>query len=356
MQLTKIDNVNYWLKNFFIYIESNAISDAHIEPLASCYRIRLRQTTHLINYAQLDNDSALRLISCLKILSQLDISQSRIPQDGSFTFMQPKLDIRCSTYPVYYGEKIALRFQMTSATLTLDHLGLIPQQLAELKDLLLNSAGAIVVVGPTGSGKTRTLYSLVNELSPLKNNIVSIEDPIEIIIEGVNQAQIYPQIGLGFAELLKANLRQDPDVILLGEMRDNDSATIAFQAAQTGHLLLTSLHSHSVFSALDRLQALNVHPQTLCETLKVIIIQRLLKLCCKQCVSHKPCLTCTSQHQQKRIGIFELWQFNYDILSDYFTANRQALFKARTISLNQAAAYYLELGYTTAEAITECLN
>lgn len=299
-------------------------SDIHFEPFSDFFRIRFRIDGVLYEEARPAQHISQYIAARLKVLAGLDIAERRQPQDGRFSIsiFGEARDVRLSTCPTQYGEKCVLRLLATfNKVLAITELGLNRQHLQQLRNAISQPQGMILVTGPTGSGKTTTLYSVLVELNDGTRNILSIEDPIEIAIPGINQTQIHSLIT--FEAVLRACLRQDPDVILLGEIRDLTTAEIAINAADTGHLVFSTLHSNSAMETLSRLTNLGIPSHKINNSLKLIIAQRLLRrLCdyCKvpsrsysehkhskpiNCFSPKGCLKCNNGFKG-RIGIFEL--------------------------------------------------
>jgi type IV pilus assembly protein PilB len=285
------------------------VSDIHCEPYANHYRIRLRLDGILIDYASPPQHVAPRLAARIKVMAELNIAECRLPQDGRFEFItrqQKSIDVRISTCPVLYGEKVVLRLlNIEHQQLQLNQLGLEPLQQQQLLHILQQPQGLILVTGPTGSGKTITLYTLLHYLNNGERNICSAEDPIEIQLSGINQVAIHPALGLDFAQVLRCFLRQDPDIIMLGEIRDTETAMMACKAAQTGHLVLSTLHTQNAAGAIMRLQQLGIDMPTLANSLKLIVAQRLVRRLCNQCKKSCTCSTCY-QGYQGRTGIFEI--------------------------------------------------
>ncbi|MBB1485465.1 type IV-A pilus assembly ATPase PilB [Oceanospirillum sediminis] len=267
-------------------IQSGA-SDIHFEPYEQSFRVRFRYDGLLREIAHPPFNLRNRIISRLKVLANLDISERRLPQDGSIKFShhdKNKTDIRINTLPTLWGEKAVLRILDTRHRLIpIEQSGMSLQQQIHFKKALKHSQGMILVTGPTGSGKTVTLYTGLSLINSPENNILSAEDPVEINLEGVNQVNINPAIGLDFASCLRAFLRQDPDIIMLGEIRDAESAEIAVKAAQTGHLVLSTLHTNDASGALNRLYNLGVSPHNLASSVNLIIAQRLVRKLCQRC-------------------------------------------------------------------------
>jgi type IV pilus assembly protein PilB len=262
------------------------VSDIHIEPRAKFVQIRNRIDGWLMDTIQVPKWMQEALLSRLKILANMDISEKRLPQDASFSVKKENevIDLRVSTLPTKYGEKMVLRIlDKSRSLLSLEELGLYPKQKTLIKSLIEKPQGLILVVGPTGSGKTTTLYSMINTINSGDLNIVTIEDPIEYELEGINQVQINEKAGLTFASTLRSVLRQDPDVILVGEIRDQETATIAFRAAFTGHLVLSTLHTNDTVSTITRLNDIGIEPYIIASTLLAVISQRLLRRTCPHC-------------------------------------------------------------------------
>jgi len=267
-------------------ISRNA-SDIHFEPYEKFYRIRLRQDGMLQEVAQPPIALAMKLAARLKVLARLDISERRIPQDGRIKLKLSKsrsIDFRLNTCPTLWGEKIVMRIlDPASARLGIDALGYEDFQKQFYLQALARPYGMILVTGPTGSGKTVSLYTGVNILNTKDRNICTAEDPVEIQLPGVNQVNVHPKVGLTFATALRAFLRQDPDVILVGEIRDLETAEIAVKAAQTGHLVLSTLHTNDAPKTLSRLADIGVPPYSIATAVNLIIAQRLARKLCPIC-------------------------------------------------------------------------
>lgn len=296
------------LDNLFKTCLAQNVSDIHLEPRADKLLIRLRIDGVLQVYKTLSPNFTQRILSRLKLLAKLDISDSRLPQDGQFSFttaLSETLDFRVSTLPTNHGEKIVLRLQKNKPTefdfLTL---GFTPAQKNTLLSALAQPQGLILVTGPTGSGKSITLYTALSHLNQSHKHILTAEDPIEIEIDGLIQTQVNRGINLDFSQLLRTFLRQDPDVIMLGEIRDEESAKMALRAAQTGHLVLSTLHTNDAPSAVERLQQLGIQDYEIKNALLLVIAQRLVRQCCPQCKGGG----CEHCHQgyKGRIGIYQL--------------------------------------------------
>ena len=260
-------------------------SDSHIEPTMHDLNVRMRVDGVLRDYTRVPKWLHSPLVSRLKILAKLDIAERRLPQDGRINvqFQGRTIDIRVSTLPTHFGEKAVLRYLGGGVLPKIDRMGLNKSQSAILESVIRQPQGMILVTGPTGSGKTTTLYALLAKRRSPEVNIVTVEDPIEYQLAGINQVQINPKAGLSFASALRSILRQDPDVILVGETRDQETAEVAFQAAMTGHLVLSTLHTNSAVAAIPRLYDLDVDPSILANSLTLVIAQRLVRRICNEC-------------------------------------------------------------------------
>lgn len=261
-------------------------SDVHIEPLEDRTRIRYRIDGILHEKLVLPKKIHEALISRIKILSDLKIDEKRIPQDGRFNFSidNEEIDLRISTLPTVFGEKVVMRLlKKTNEVPTLPDLGLRGRALKNLEEAILRPHGIILVTGPTGSGKTTTLYSVLSRINTTKVNVVTLEDPVEYQVAGVNQVQVNPQAGLTFASGLRAFLRQDPNVIMVGEVRDEETAALAIQASLTGHLVFSTLHTSSAAGALPRMLDMKAEPYLLASTITAIVAQRVCRRVCKYC-------------------------------------------------------------------------
>lgn len=295
------------LDNLFKYCLENSASDIHLEPHKNTLGIRLRIDGVLYLYKNLPLYFSTRILSRLKLLAKLDISETRLPQDGQFSFttaLNETLDFRVSTLPTHYGEKMVLRLQKNKpATLDFTALGLTSDQQMLFKQALAQPQGLILVTGPTGSGKSITLYSALAYLNKPEKHILTAEDPIEIEMEGIIQTQVNRGLNLDFSRLLRTFLRQDPDIIMLGEIRDEESARMALRASQTGHLVLSTLHTNDAPSAIERLLQLGINEYEIKNTLLLVIAQRLVRKSCPQCQG-SGCEAC--HHGYKgRIGVFQ---------------------------------------------------
>ena len=267
-------------------------SDIHIEPRRSNIDVRFRVDGVLQPWPQAVTKDMQDVITArIKIMAELDINEKRLPQDGRITINLPgrALDLRISTLPILYGEKIVMRILDRSMSFRpLDGLDFAPSNKATFEELIHQPAGLVLVTGPTGSGKTTTLYSALNVLRSKTTNIMTCEDPIEYDMEGINQSAVFDKVGLTFARQLRAILRQDPDVILVGEIRDADTAEIAFRAAMTGHLVLSTLHANDAPTSVTRLIDMGVPPFLVSSGLTGMVAQRLVRRLCPACRQQGP--------------------------------------------------------------------
>ena len=290
-------------------------SDIHIEPYERHSSVRFRVDGTLREVVQPNRALHAALISRLKIMAELDIAEKRLPQDGriSLRLGQRAIDVRVSTLPSAHGERAVLRLlDKTESKLSLQTVGMEGSTLQRFEALVKQPHGIILVTGPTGSGKTTTLYAALQGLDATRNNIMTVEDPIEYELAGVGQTQVNPKIDLDFAKALRAILRQDPDIIMIGEIRDYETAQIAIQASLTGHLVLATLHTNDAASAITRLTDMGVEPFLLSSSLLGVLAQRLLRKVCTPC-SGKGCDACGHSGYQGRTGIFELLTTNDEI-------------------------------------------
>ncbi|MHB1653743.1 MAG: GspE/PulE family protein [Desulfitobacteriaceae bacterium] len=265
---------------------NNFASDIHIEPIDEELRVRFRVDGVLREIMRTPIGMAGPVVSRVKIMADLNIAERRLPQDGRISYLVAGkgIDLRVSTTPTMYGEKVVLRIlDKSSVILEKAALGLQGRDQEWFNELISRPYGIVLVTGPTGSGKTTTLYTMLNQLNTAEKNIVTLEDPVEFNFKGVNQMQVNPKAGLTFATGLRSILRQDPDIIMVGEMRDNETAEIAVRSALTGHLVLSTIHTNDAASAVTRLIDMNIEPFLLSASLLGIISQRLVRRICPQC-------------------------------------------------------------------------
>lgn len=355
-------------------------SDVHVEPELNDVQVRMRVDGVLRPYNRYQKWLHDAVISRLKILARLDIAERRRPQDGRIKveYRKASIDLRVSILPTHYGEKAVLRLLGAAAAPTLDSIGITGSDRVALEEAVRQPQGMIVVTGPTGSGKTSTLYALLLERKSPEVNIVTIEDPIEYQLAGVSQVQVNTRAGLTFASALRSILRQDPDVILLGEVRDSETADIAVQAAMTGHLVLTTLHTNGSIATLVRLNELGVEPSSLATTVTAILAQRLVRRVCDECreeytpaaedlaklglersgrYTHgKGCDHCAHSGFAGRVGVFEILRMTPEVRDLVQSkapesALRAAAVQGGTRFLKDRAVEAIRGGLTTVEEV-----
>ena len=261
-------------------------SDVHVEPFEDRVAVRFRIDGVLQETASLSPRLAAPLVSRIKVMARLDIAEKRVPQDGRLTLTLggKGIDVRVSTLPSRGGERVVLRLlDKESARFTMDELGMGAETLADFKKALSQPNGVILVTGPTGSGKTTTLYAGLNLLNDQTRNILTVEDPVEYAVPGIGQTQVNAKVGMTFAAGLRAILRQDPDVVMVGEVRDRETAEIAVQASLTGHLVMSTVHTNSAVAAIARLRDMGVESYLLASTVSAIVAQRLVRRLCPHC-------------------------------------------------------------------------
>lgn len=267
---------------------NNQASDIHIEPIDEEMRVRFRIDGILREIMRTPVGMAGPVVSRVKIMADMNIAEHRLPQDGRISYQigDKPVDLRVSTTPTMYGEKVVLRIlDKSSVILEKEGLGLQGKDLDMFDELISKPYGIVLVTGPTGSGKTTTLYTALNYLNTPEKNIVTLEDPVEFNFKGINQTQVNPKAGLTFATGLRSILRQDPDIIMVGEMRDNETAEIAVRSALTGHLVLSTIHTNDAAGAITRLEDMEIEPFLLSSSLLGIISQRLVRRICPQCIT-----------------------------------------------------------------------
>jgi type IV pilus assembly protein PilB len=310
-------------------------SDLHIEPEEKTLVVRYRIDGLLHQKQDLPKHFQPAILSRFKILASMDIAERRRPQDGRFqmNIEGRAIDIRVSCVPTIYGENIVLRLLDTSlGLLSLEQIGLGETTLIQYKKMLASSNGIILVTGPTGSGKTTTLYASLSLLNSSEKNIITIEDPVEYRLAGIRQIQVNPEIDLSFANGLRSILRQDPDIIMVGEIRDLETAEIAIQSALTGHLVLSTLHTNSAAGAVTRLIDMGIEPFLISSSVIAVLAQRLVRTYCKECHG-KGCEKCFSKGYKGRTGIYELMVINEEL-------RRLTARKASADDITQAAAQF----------------
>ena len=267
-------------------------SDIHIEPFEKNIRIRFRIDGELQEIMTSSKTTHSAIVTRIKIIGRMDIAEKRIPQDGrvDMNIDNKDIDLRISVLPTVYGEKIVLRLLDRSSTiLTKTQLGFSAENIRMFDKLIQSPNGIILVTGPTGSGKTTTLYAVLQELNKIGRNIITVEDPVEYRLEGINQVQVNIKAGLTFASGLRSILRQDPDIIMIGEIRDTETAKIAVRAAITGHLVLSTMHTNDSASAVSRLVDMGIEPYLVSSSVVGVVAQRLVKKICTNCkIEYKP--------------------------------------------------------------------
>jgi len=346
-------------------------SDIHIEPRETDIRIRFRIDGRLQDFQALPKEISTALISRLKIMANMDIAETRRPQDGRILFQSKsgRLDLRVSTYPTLYGEKCVMRLLNISEALhSLVDLGFEEEVQEKYTDMLIGNQGIVLVSGPTGCGKTTTLYSTLNRLESPDTNIVTIEDPIEYDLPNVNQAQVNIKSGVSFASALRSILRQDPDVIMVGEVRDEETVELAIRAALTGHLVFSTIHTNDAATGFTRLLNWNVEPFLISSTVKGILAQRLVRRICPECkveyqatnqeklqlglepeddlISYlgEGCLACRNTGYKGRIGIYELLLMSQTISE--LVLNNAPGYRIRDAGVDEGMVTLLQDGLT----------
>ncbi|RVU85452.1 type IV-A pilus assembly ATPase PilB [Leucothrix sargassi] len=283
----EVIDVTKFVNELLSHAIKKGVSDIHIEPYEKILRVRFRIDGILQVVSMPPKGISRKLTSRIKVMAELNSSERRVPQDGRIHFQMGEdkfIDFRVNTLPTLYGEKIVLRIlDSDTASLGIDNLGFSPKQKADLLDAIAKPDGMVLVTGPTGSGKTVSLYACLNLLNSSEKNISTAEDPAEIQVAGINQVNINDKVGLTFASALRAFLRQDPDIIMVGEIRDLPTAEISIKAAQTGHLVLSTLHTNSAPETLTRLLNMGIPPFNIASTVHLIVAQRLGRRLCKHC-------------------------------------------------------------------------
>ncbi len=364
-------------------------SDIHIEPFEDSERIRYRIDGVLYEIIRLPIRYKDGVISRIKVLSRMDIAEKRLPQDGRIKIQMKiggrmkNIDIRVSSIPTLFGEKIVMRLlDKEGLMLDMRRLGFEPESLNLFENAILKPWGMVLVTGPTGSGKTNTLYSAIGRINTPEVNIMTVEDPIEFNLDGINQVQVQEYIGLTFASVLRSFLRQDPNIILVGEVRDNETAEIAIKASLTGHLVLSTLHTNDAPSAIIRLMDMGIDPFLVATSVILIAAQRLIRRICQECkeqVTHPPralmdigfseedansvriykgkgCTRCNNTGYKGRVGLFEVMPVTPAIRDLIFArANasdlRKRAIEEGMITLRQSGLTKIKNGVTTVEEV-----
>jgi type IV pilus assembly protein PilB len=274
------------INNIFIRAKQERASDIHIEPTEDSIQVRFRVDGEFHEYYRYPLDYKQALLTRMMILAGLKLDETRLPQDGKIVIIiqNMELDMRVSTFPSMYGNKVVIRLlEKDAQAKTLEELGYAGKELILMKKNLHRTYGMILMTGPTGSGKSTTLFSMLSSYNPFQFNISTLEDPIEYVIKGANQAQIHADIGFDFADGLRSLVRQDPDIIMIGEIRDKISANLAVQAALTGHLVFSTVHANTASATIQRLANMEVDPFLAASALNLIVSQRLIRRICAQC-------------------------------------------------------------------------
>jgi type IV pilus assembly protein PilB len=361
-------------------------SDIHFEPYETLFRVRYRIDGVMMRAMTLPTKIKNALVSRLKIMSRLDIAERRLPQDGRIKLRLGKgreMDFRVSCLPTLFGEKVVLRLlDKSSLQLDMTKLGVEESSLVDLKAAVHKPVGMILVTGPTGSGKTTTLYSVLSELNKETENITTAEDPIEYNFMGINQVQMHEDIGLTFASSLRSFLRQDPDIIMVGEIRDFETAQIAIQAALTGHLVLSTVHTNDAPGTVNRLIDMGVEPFLISSAVILIVAQRLIRKICSECKEQtqvhpqllidlgvppdevktfpvfkgKGCPICSNTGYKGRVGLYEVMPMKEEVKEMILARASTSEIKKEAIrmgmkTLRQSGIHKIKSGMTTIEEV-----
>ncbi|MET0356590.1 MAG: GspE/PulE family protein [Cellvibrio sp.] len=375
------------LQKIFEEALTNKASDIHIEPDEKVLRIRNRIDGELIEQVMNEKRIASALVVRIKLMASLDISEKRLPQDGRFNLKvkHHNIDVRLSTMPVQFGESVVMRLlDHTDGVRSLDSVGMPPNLVTRFRKIITRPHGLVLVTGPTGSGKTTTLYGALSELNKPQKKIITVEDPVEYRLPRISQVQLHEKIGLTFSSVLRATLRQDPDILLVGEIRDAESAEIALRASMTGHLVLSTLHTNDAISSALRLLDIGVDGYLVATALKAVVAQRLVRRICSSCIQNHNadanetqllatiskgrdfspvqfkkgtgCPHCNNTGYRGRIGVFEMLELNAGMMEALRTENINAFAQIAAASpnfktLSQAALEYAEQGITTLDEV-----
>lgn len=367
---------------------STGVSDIHIEPYEKRLRVRFRLDGSLQEKVQPPQNTASAIISRIKIMSRLDIAERRRPQDGRLKVRLSdgkEVDFRVSIIPTLFGEKAVLRIlDKSNLNVDLKTIGFRKEDLPFIVDVISRPQGLVLVTGPTGSGKTTTLYSFLDAMNTIDKNISTAEDPVEFNVDGINQIQVHPDIGFDFAAALRSFLRQDPDIIMVGEIRDLETAKIAFKAASTGHLVLSTLHTNDSIATISRIMDMGIPGYVVAETITLIIAQRLMKKNCSKCsvpveipdesllqIGVKPedlpkyknlkkgkgCSACNNTGLKGRIPIFEILRMTSEVRNSILRGDspvdmkKKAIADGKFLTLRMSALDRLREGYSTVEQV-----
>lgn len=375
------------LQKIFEEAINTKASDIHIEPDEKVLRIRNRIDGVLLEQVMNEKRIASALVVRLKLMSGMDISEKRLPQDGRFNLKvkHHNIDVRISTMPVQFGESVVMRLlDQTDGVRSLNNVGMPPHLIDRFRKAITRPHGLVLVTGPTGSGKTTTLYGALSELNKPEKKIITVEDPVEYRLPRISQVQLHEKIGLNFASVLRATLRQDPDILLVGEIRDAESAEIALRASMTGHMVLSTLHTNDAVTSALRLMDIGVDGYLVATALKAIVAQRLVRRICTSCIQpYTPdaneqqllatigkgrdfsgvpfkqgagCPHCHNTGYRGRIGIFEMLELNQPMaealrVNDINGFTRAAYAVPNFVTLSEAALGYAIEGTTTLEEV-----
>lgn len=348
-------------------------SDIHLEPQEQNSRIRYRIDGKLLERYVIPTTDYTALVNRVKILSNLDISEKRLPQDGRILFAlsntdNQRFDVRTSILPTIHGEKIVLRLlSQGSRHLSITELGMDSRQKEDYLNAISHPHGMILISGPTGSGKSTTLYATLERLNRGDNNILTIEDPVEYTLEGINQVQLKEEIGLDFPTALRTFLRQDPDIIMLGEIRDEETAEMAVRSSLTGHLVLSTLHTNSAWGCITRLADMGIHPYLLSETLVACVAQRLVRTLCPHCKQNtgdghykaEGCPKCFYTGYLGRKAIYEVIPIDMELSAAIRTRKADIsdyLHKHKIKTLRESAQTLYDAGETSLEEIMTIIS
>lgn len=376
-----------YVNSIFEQALQTGASDIHIEPYEEICRVRLRIDGVLTEVPPPPMPMLNSVVSRLKVLSKMDIAERRLPQDGAIGLRsgEQRVDMRVNTCPTVYGEKVVMRvLDKNALPHDLAALGLDERQYRDLSEAIRSPHGLMLVTGPTGSGKSTTLYSCLNYLNDSETNICTVEDPVEFKFGGINQVQTRSKVGLTFSSALRSFLRQDPDVIMVGEVRDNETADICMRAALTGHFVFSTLHTNDALSSVTRLQDMGIEPFLLSSTLRLLVAQRLLRRLCDECkiagqvdaesakrygidpnaVTFRPggCSRCRETGYKGRLAVFEIIRINNQISEMIQSGETVAALKRAAVAdgmklLQQSAVAKVVSGDTSLEeALSICVN
>jgi general secretion pathway protein E len=342
------------INSLFKQASRDGASDIHLEAYEKQSVVRFRVDGNLRDVVDLKRGLHAALVSRIKIMASLDIAEKRMPQDGRISLRvgSKALDIRVSTLPTAHGERVVMRLlEKNYSKLDLKTLGMAPDTEKSFLDLINKPYGIVLVTGPTGSGKTTTLYSALLTLRSQVNNIMTVEDPIEYNLEGVGQTQVNSRIEMNFARALRAILRQDPDIVMIGEIRDLETAQIAVQASLTGHLVLATLHTNDAASAVTRLIDMGIEPFLLSSSLLGVLGQRLIRLTCTICHG-QGCAECSQSGFKGRAGIYELMTTSVELKELIHQSASEAQIRQKALdtgmrSLVQDSERWVSAGMTT---------